>query len=85
VIILSPGSEISSVLQGKGPIYAPLLAWLEREGIPTVDVTNALVDEARRSGLAKVVEHHYRPLGNEVVARTLANQLPPLVEGTCQG
>jgi hypothetical protein len=46
-------------------------------------VTDALTEEARRSGVPAVVRYHYRPLGNEVVARTLADRLPGLIGQTC--
>jgi hypothetical protein len=83
VVVLTTPSEISSLVRGGTPVHLPLLDWLRRAGIPTVDVTDALVDEARRAGVDAVVEFHYRPLGNEVVAKALADRLPTLVAGTC--
>ena len=83
VIIFSPADEIEAGLRGDGRLHAPLVEWLAREGVPTIDVTDALTEEARRSGVPAVVRYHYRPLGNEVVARTLAERLPGLIGQTC--
>jgi hypothetical protein len=83
VIIFSEVSEIPSQVAGNPPVYAPLLDWLKRERVPTLDVTPDLVAEAARSNPAAVIDHHYTPLGNRIVAQSLARQLPPMIQGTC--
>jgi len=85
VVIFSETSELTSALNGEPPTYALLLDWLAQENIPTIDVTPDLVAEATRSGLAAVIEHHYTPLGNRVVAQSLARQLPAHIGGGCGG
>ena len=85
VLLLSPEDDLNRALRGEPPVYAPLADWLNQQGIPTLDLTDDLVDEARRSGLGAVMgdRTHYRPLGNRVVADALARRLPPLVTDTC--
>ncbi len=83
VVIFTPISEVRAFLEGRGKAHEPMLAWLERAGIPTIDATDAVAEEAGRSGLESVVEWHYQPLGNQVVGKTLAERLPELVGGTC--
>ena len=83
VVVFSPASEIEAALAGRDAIYAPLLEWLAREGVATIDVTDALVDEARRSGVSAVAIHHYTARGNDIVARTLARRLPEVVGAPC--
>jgi hypothetical protein len=85
VVFFSQASEISSALDGHRPVHEPLLQWLARENVPTIDVTPDLVAEAGRSELSAIVEHHYTPLGNRVVAQALARQLPDQISGTCGG
>ena len=60
-----------------------LLDWLAREAVPTVDLTDDLLQQARRSGTNNVVGNHYRPLGNKVVAQAIAARLPALTAGKC--
>lgn len=84
VLLFSPASELDAMLHGRPPAHAPLRDWLASSGIPYVDVTDPLVDEARTSGLNAVVDTHYRPRGNTVVARRLASTLLDLVAPTCQ-
>jgi len=85
VVVFSPLNVIETLLSGGAPVHAPLVQWLDRAGIATIDVTDALVEEARRSGPEAVVEAHYTPLGNRVVAAELAHRLPDLVDSRCGG
>jgi len=84
-VVVMFGSEIEiRALHDKGQkSYAPLLDWLAWEGIATVDVTENLAQQAGRSGTSKVVENHYRPLGNKTVGLTLSYRLPALTRATC--
>lgn len=85
VLLLSPEDDLNRALRGEPPVYQPLAEWLDRQGIPTLDPTDELVAEARRSGVAAVMgdRTHYRPLGNSIVADVLARRLPPLVTASC--
>lgn len=81
--IFSPLNEIDTLVHGGTTVRAPLTDWLTHEGIMTVDVTDDLLEEARRVGAEHIVDAHDSPLGNEIIARTLAQRLPELVRGTC--
>ena len=84
-VVVIFGSEIEiRALHDKGQkSYTPLLDWLAREGIPTIDVTDSLAQQAGRSGTDKVIVNHYRPLGNKIVGLTLSYRLPALTRATC--
>jgi len=83
VLVFSPAAGIEAALRGEAPEYAPLLDWLRREGVQTIDLTDELVQEARRSGVSSVARFHYTPQGNAVIAAALARRLPELVGKTC--
>lgn len=83
VVIFPWRDEIQAAAAGRPKPHAPLLEALERRGIATIDLTDALGEAARRSGLAPLVTIHYRPAGNAVVAAELARRLPRLLEPTC--
>ena len=83
VILFSPASEIDAIVHGSPPVHAPLVAWLQREGISVVDTTDAVVAEARQVGVDPLIQFHYRPQGNEIIARVLAEMLPGRVGATC--
>ncbi len=83
VILFGRAEEIDTSRRGEAPVYGPLLAWLAREDVPTIDVTEALAEEERRSGAASAAKFHYTPLGNQVVATVLARKLPETLRSTC--
>jgi hypothetical protein len=62
-----------------------LIDRLRTTGVNVVDLTSALSEEARRTGLDDLFEDtHYSKRGNQIVADELARVLPALVDGTCQ-
>ncbi|HYU18498.1 MAG TPA: hypothetical protein VEQ11_07365 [Chloroflexota bacterium] len=73
--------------RGGEKLYAPLLDWLAREGIPALDVGERLIRDAPRGGFDSLFtsEGHYRGSANRIVAATLARQLPGLASATCGG
>jgi hypothetical protein len=78
----------TEVLNFGVPGYGPDQAWLRYQlggagWQPCAAVTDALGDQARESGLNRVIAGHLQPLGNAVVARTLADRLPALTAATC--
>jgi hypothetical protein len=86
VVLVFP-NQMSIVVQRdeKPKQHAALLAALAQRGVATIDLTDALGRRARRSGVSGLMSGggHYSPLGNAVVARTLADQLPALTSATC--
>jgi len=84
VVVVFPSQfELEDLIADQPKAYRPLLEWLEREGVATVDVTDALAVEALRSGARNIVPDHMSPYGNRLAARELARRLPSLVAGTC--
>ena len=83
VLIFPWRPEITAQRDGAPRAHAALLEALKQRGIATIDLTEALGEQARRSSIGNLVVDHYRPLGNTVVARTLARELPRLTAPTC--
>lgn len=84
VVVVFPSQfELDDMVSGRPKAYAPLLEWLEREGVATIDLADALAVEARRTGARNIVPDHMSPYGNRLAARELARRLPPLLSGTC--
>lgn len=85
VVVFGRMVDVVAVSQGEPKAYQPLLDWLAREEIPTIDVTDRLAREALRTEAAELFapQQHYSEQGNAVVASTLARRLPDLVSGTC--
>ncbi len=85
VVVFSGKSELDAVQRGD-KFYAPLLDWLARESVPTIDAADSLVGEGRRARVdpQKLLTQnsHYRGPGNQVLAETLAPQLPKLTSAT---
>jgi hypothetical protein len=75
IVVFGTRSDIETLAANRPRQYQPLLDWLDREGLGYVDVTPDLAQEARRSNVRAVIANHYRPLGNEIVARRLAREL----------
>ena len=84
MLVFTARRDLASVRAGD-KFYAPLIEWLEREGIPTIDLTSVLEREVQRGGIDAVYasDGHYRRSGNQIVATTLTRQLPELIGGTC--
>lgn len=83
VLIFPWKGEITAERDRESKPHAPLVQLLRARGVATIDLTDALGEQARRSSLGNLVVEHYRPLGNTVVARTLDRELPRLTAATC--
>jgi hypothetical protein len=83
VLIFPWRTEITAQRDGLPKTHARLLDALEERGVPTLDLTDALGEQARRSSLGNLTVEHYRPLGNAVVARAVARELPRVAGDTC--
>ena len=84
LIVFGRKAEVVALRDGEAKAYAPLLDWLEREGVPTIDVTDRLAREAHHVDVNGLFAGggHYNKAGNEIVTATLS-RLPELVGGTC--
>jgi hypothetical protein len=83
VVVFPFRDEIADARDGRPIPHAALIQAMQQSGIATVDLTDALGAQARISGLNAVIGSHLTPLGNTVVAQTLANELPALTASTC--
>jgi hypothetical protein len=84
VVVVHPTSrQIADQRDRRPKVHGALLAALESHGIPTIDLTDALGERARSVGVSELIETHYRPAGNELVAEVLAQKLPGLIQPTC--
>jgi hypothetical protein len=84
VLIFPWKHEIAAQRDGAPRAHGALLTALQEKGIPTVDLTDALGEQAKRSSLDDLIGEHYLPLGNTVVARTVARELPKVAAGSCR-
>jgi len=85
VVVFGRRAEVVALSRGEAKSYQPLLDWLAREDVPTIDVTDDLARQALRTGDAELFaqQQHYSEEGNAVVAATLARRVPALVGGAC--
>ena len=84
VLIFGRKSDIVALRHNEKKIYEPLIQRLDRESVTTVDLTDRLYYEARRSGVERLVDKHYRAPGNAMVADGLARRLQKITANTCR-
>jgi len=79
IVVLFPMREsIEALLEGGEPFWSTLFTALDARGIEWLDASAALLAEARTRGAAALyAQSHFSPLGNELVARALAERLGP--------
>jgi hypothetical protein len=84
IVVVFPGErDLRAVPDGQAA-YWPLVTWLGRAGVPTIDLTEVLAGQAEQRGIDRLfVERHYSPLGNRIVTDHLAQALPGMVSSTC--
>ncbi|MCC6178665.1 MAG: hypothetical protein IT305_25445 [Chloroflexi bacterium] len=83
VLVFPHRDAIIAARDGHPKRHAPLLAALAIRGIATLDLTDVLGAEARRTPLDQLIGVHYQPAGNALVAHTLAERLPATIAPTC--
>jgi len=86
VVVFGRRPDIIRLHDGRAKAYGPLLDWLAREDIPTIDVTERLAEETGPTNLNAFFTRgaHYNADGNRLVAAVLADRLPRLVDATCR-
>jgi hypothetical protein len=83
VLVFPTSSEFRSLRDGGPRPYAALLDALRQRGVPTIDLGDALAEQLRSSNPRELARNHLTPLGNSVVARALAAEIPRLTVPTC--
>ena len=83
VLIFGRKSDVAAMRNSDKKVYEPLLQRLHQEGVLTIDLTERLYQEARRSGVERLIDKHYRASGNALVTDGLARRLQKITTKTC--
>ena len=75
VLIFGRKSDVVAMKNNDKKVYEPLLQRLNRADVSTIDVTERLYREQRKTGVERLIDKHYRALGNGGCGR-LAQRLP---------
>jgi hypothetical protein len=84
VLIFGRKSDVVAMRHEEKKVYEPLLQRLNRADVSTIDLTERLYQESRRSGVERLIDKHYRARGNAVVADGLSRRLPKITANTCR-
>jgi hypothetical protein len=84
VLIFGRKSDVVAMRHNERKVYEPLLQRLNRADVATIDLTERLYQESRRTGVERLIDKHYRALGNAVVADGLARRLQKVTANTCR-
>jgi hypothetical protein len=84
VLIFGRKSDVVALRHNEKKVYEPLLQRLNRADVSTIDLTERLYQESRRTGVERLIDKHYRALGNAVVADGLARRLQKITASTCR-
>lgn len=84
VLIFGRKSDVSALKNNDKKVYEPLLQRLNRADVSTIDLTERLFQESRRTGVERLIDKHYRARGNAVVADGLSRRLPKITANTCR-
>ena len=84
VLIFGRKSDVVALKHDQKKVYEPLLQRLNRADVSTIDRTERLYQEQRRTGVERLIDKHYRAPGNAVVADGLARRLPKITPNTCR-
>jgi hypothetical protein len=84
VVVFPRKEEVINLREDKTKAHAPLIEKLNSAGIPTIDLTDILLRQARSRGVDSLIDKHYTARGNRAVGEALAQQLPGLMAPACQ-
>jgi hypothetical protein len=84
VLIFGRKSDVVAMRHNERKVYEPLLQRLNRADVSTIDLTERLFQESKRTGVERLIDKHYRAAGNEVVADALARRLQKITPNTCR-
>ncbi|HEX3246725.1 MAG TPA: hypothetical protein VHX16_15065 [Chloroflexota bacterium] len=83
VVVFPRKEEVINMRDTRTKAHQPLLDTLESAGVPTIDVTDILLRQARARGVDSLIDKHYTARGNRAVGEALAKMLPPLMAPSC--
>jgi hypothetical protein len=84
VLIFGRKSDVVAMKNNDKKVYEPLLQRLNRADVSTIDVTERLYREQRKTGVERLIDKHYRALGNAAVADGIVQRLQKVTAGTCR-
>jgi hypothetical protein len=84
VLIFGRKSDVVAMKNNDKKVYEPLLQRLNRADVSTIDVTERLFREQRKTGVERLIDKHYRALGNAAVADGIAQRLQKVTANTCR-
>ncbi|MCC6177404.1 MAG: SGNH/GDSL hydrolase family protein [Chloroflexi bacterium] len=83
VVLFGRKADVVAMRHNEKKVYEPLLQKLNRADVGVIDVTERLFDASRRTGVERLIDKHYRALGNAVVAEGLSRRLQKITTSTC--
>lgn len=83
VVLFGRKADVVAMRHNEKKVYEPLLQRLNRANVTTIDVTERLFDASKKSGVERLIDKHYRAMGNAVVADGLARRLQKVTTSTC--
>ncbi|MCC6179427.1 MAG: hypothetical protein IT305_29310 [Chloroflexi bacterium] len=83
VLIFGRKSDVIAMRHHEDRVYEPLLRRLDAAHVTTLDLTEPLYRESRKTGVERLMDKHYSARGNEVIADVLSRKLPKLTTQTC--
>ena len=83
VVLFGRKSDVVAMRHNEKKVYEPLLQRLNRADVSTIDVTERLFDASKKTGVERLIDKHYRALGNATVAEGLSRRLQKVTASTC--
>ncbi len=83
VVIFGRKADVVAMRHDEKKVYEPLLQRLNRANVSTIDLTERLFQESKRTGVERLIDKHYRAAGNAVAADGLARRLQKITRSTC--
>lgn len=84
VLLFGRKSDVVAMRHDEKKVYEPLLQRLNKADVSTIDVTERLFDASQKTGVERLIDKHYRALGNEVVADGIVRRLQKTTASTCR-
>jgi hypothetical protein len=84
VLIFGRKSDVVAMRHGDKKVYEPLLQRLNKADVSTIDLTERLYEAQKKTGVERLIDKHYRALGNEVIADGMIRRLEKVTASTCR-
>ncbi|MFN8634313.1 MAG: SGNH/GDSL hydrolase family protein [Chloroflexota bacterium] len=84
VLIFGRKSDVVAMRHGDKKVYEPLLQRLNKANVSAIDLTERLFEAQKRTGVERLIDKHYRALGNAAIADGMARRLQKITASTCR-